>query len=343
MVEQRKAEVIVSESSGGTANAKLLHDVRIAVLVPCYNEAPTVAEVVRDFRDILPSATIYVYDNNSSDRTAERAADAGALVRHERHQGKGHVVRRMFADVDADVYVMVDGDGTYDAAAALGAAIELIENQLDFINIARRGTTSEAYRPGHQLGNTVLTWLVAALFGREFTDMLSGYKLFSRRFVKSFPALSTGFEIETELTIHALELTMPVSEREASYGQRSQGSMSKLNTFRDGVRVLRAIARLVQHERPLAFFGSIGISLIVLAIALGIPLLETFAETGLVPRFPTAILAVGLVIAGVQSITAGLILDTVTRSRREAKRISYLQIPPFCQARNRRPSPSEIK
>ena len=186
---------------------------------------------------------------------------------------------------------------------------------------------SEAYRPGHQLGNTVLTWLVAALFGREFTDMLSGYKLFSRRFVKSFPALSTGFEIETELTIHALDLTMPVSEREASYGQRSQGSMSKLNTFRDGVRVLRAIARLVQHERPLAFFGTIGIGLIVLAIALGIPLLETFAETGLVPRFPTAILAVGLVIAGVQSITAGIILDTVTRSRREAKRISYLQIP----------------
>jgi len=284
MVEQRKAEVIVNVSSGGTANAKLLHNVRIAVLVPCYNEAPTVAEVIRDFRDVLPFATIYVYDNNSSDRTAELAADAGALVRRERHQGKGHVVRRMFADVDADVYVMVDGDGTYDAAAALGAVIELVVNQLDFINIARRGAMSEAYRPGHQLGNTVLTWLVAALFGREFTDMLSGYKLFSRRFVKSFPALSTGFEIETELTIHALELPMPVSERTASYGRRSPGSMTKLNTFRDGIRVLRAIGRLVQHERPLAFFGMIGIGLIVLAIALGIPLLVTFAETGLVPR-----------------------------------------------------------
>ena len=300
----------------------------VAVLIPCFNEAATIAQVVRDFRNSLPTATIYVYDNNSFDDSATRAADAGALVRHERHQGKGHVVRRMFADVDADVYVMVDGDGTYDAAAAPVAVIELVENQLDFINIARRGTTSETYRPGHQLGNTVLTWLVAALFGREFTDMLSGYKLFSRRFVKSFPALSTGFEIETELTIHALELTMPVSERAASYGQRSPGSMSKLNTFRDGIRVLRAIGRLVQHERPLAFFGIIGAALIVLAIGLGIPLLMTFAETGLVPRFPTAILVVGLMIAGVQSITAGIILDTVTRSRREAKRISYLQIPP---------------
>ncbi len=256
----------------------------VAVLIPCYNEAGTIAQVVADFRNSLPMATIYVYDNNSFDDSATRAARAGAIVRRERHQGKGHVVRRMFADVDAAVYVMVDGDGTYDAAAALGAVIELVENQLDFINIARRGTTSEAHRPGHQLGNTVLTWLAGALFGREFTDMLSGYKLFSRRFVKSFPALSKGFEIETELTIHALELTMPVSEREASYGQRSPGSMSKLNTFRDGIRVLRAILRLVQHERPLAFFGMIGIGLNVLAIVLGIPLLETFAETGISTR-----------------------------------------------------------
>ncbi len=306
---------------------------RIAVLIPCYNEAATITQVIDGFKQKLPSATIYVYDNNSTDQSAERAATAGAIVRNERHQGKGHVVRRMFADVDADVYVMVDGDGTYDPAAAPGAVIELVENQLDFINIARRGTTPEAYRPGHQFGNAVLTWLVAALFGREFTDMLSGYKLFSRRFVKSFPALSTGFEIETELTIHALELTMPVSEREATYGQRPPDSISKLNTFRDGIRVLRAIGRLVQHERPLAFFGLIGIGLIALAIALGVPLLVTFAETGLVPRFPTAILVVGLMIAGVQSITAGTILDTVTRSRREAKRISYLQIPPVSPSR----------
>lgn len=328
MAEQHIAEPIITESSKGTANAGSLRNVRIAVLVPCYNEAPTIAQVVREFRTVLPTAEIYVYDNNSSDGSADRAASAGAVVRRERRQGKGHVVRRMFADVDADSYVMVDGDGTYDPAAAMAAVVELIDNRLDFINIARRSTTADAYRPGRQLGNALLTRLVAALFGREFTDMLSGYKLFSRRFVKSFPALSKGFEIETELTIHALELTMPVSEREAAYGRRSPGSMSKLNTFRDGIRVLHTIVRLVQHERPLAFYGLIGVALIALAIASGIPLLETYAQTGLVPRLPTAILAVGLVLVGVQSITAGIILDTVTRSRREAKRIAYLQIPP---------------
>jgi len=302
----------------------------VAVLIPCCNEASTIAQVVVDFRKNLPTATIYVYDNNSFDDSATRAADAGALVRRERHQGKGHVVRRMFADIEADIYVIVDGDGTYDTAAASAAVVELVENQLDLINIARRTATTQAYRPGHQLGNTALTWLVGALFGRQFTDILSGYKVFSRRFVKSFPALSTGFEIETELTIHALELTMPVSEREAAYSQRSPGSASKLHTLRDGIRILSTILRLIKHERPLAFFGLIGSILMGSAIALSIPLLTTYVETGLVPRFPTAILAVGLVLAGVQSITAGVILDTVTRSRREAKRISYLQIPANC-------------
>jgi hypothetical protein len=240
----------------------------------------------------------------------------------------------MFADVEADVYLMVDGDGTYDPEVAVPAIVELIKNKLDFINIARRSTSAEAFRRGHQIGNTVLTGLVAALFGREFTDMLSGYKLFSRRFAKSFPALSKGFEIETELTIHALELRMPVSEREASYGQRPAGSISKLNSFRDGVRILRIIIRLVKHERPLAFFGSIGIIANASAIVLGIPLIETYVETGLVPRYPTAMLAVGLVLVGFQSIAAGMILDTVAAARREAMRIAYLQIPPVPDARH---------
>jgi len=302
---------------------------KIAVLVPCYNEAATIARVVRDFQKALPVAAIYVYDNNSSDQTAERAAEAGALVRRERHQGKGHVVRRMFADVDADVYVLVDGDGTYDPSVAGDAVTELIQHQLDLVNIARRTETSKVHRPGHQFGNAMFTEVVGFLFGREFTDMLSGYKIFSRRFVKSFPAVSKGFEIETELTIHALELAMPVSEREAVYGHRPVGSVSKLNTLRDGVRILRTVVRLLKNERPLAFFGLIGLGLIVVAIALAVPLVETYAEIGLVPRFPTAILTVGMVVVGTQSIAAGIILDTVTTRGREAKRIAYLRIPPL--------------
>ena len=242
---------------------------RIAVLMPCYNEAATIAQVVHGFKTNLPSATVYVYDNNSSDQSAERAAAAGAVVRNERHQGKGHVARRMFADIDADVYVMVDGDATYDPTAAPDAVAELVHRRLDFINIARRTANPEAYRSGHQMGNALLTGLVALLFGRQFTDMLSGYKLFSRRFVKSFPALSTGFEIETELTIHALELTMPVAERIATYSQRPTGSISKLSTVRDGLRILRTIVRLTKNERPFAFFGTIGLMFICIAIAFG--------------------------------------------------------------------------
>jgi glycosyltransferase involved in cell wall biosynthesis len=300
---------------------------KIAVLVPCHNEAPTIATVVRDFHDALPDASVYVYDNNSTDDTMELAKRAGASVRREPHQGKGHVVRRMFADLDADIYVMVDGDGTYDANAAYPAIAKLIDERLDLVNIARMSTTTEAYRPGHQLGNFAFTWLVAVLFGREFSDMLSGYKVFSRRFVKSFPALSKGFEIETELTIHALELTMPVAEQRCLYGERSPGSASKLNTLRDGARILRMIVRLLRYERPLAFFGIIGVVSIVAAFALGVPLVATYAETGLVPRLPTAVGIVGLALAGIQSITAGIILDAVTRSRRETRRVAYLQIP----------------
>ena len=300
---------------------------RIAVLIPCYNEAATIAQVVHEFKTIVPSATVYVYDNNSSDQSIERAAAAGAVVRNERHQGKGHVVRRMFADIDADVYIMVDGDATYDPTAAPDAVAEMVRHRLDFINIARRTAGPQAYRSGHQIGNALLTALVALLFGREFTDMLSGYKLFSRRFVKSFPALSKGFEIETELSIHALELTMPVAERIGTYRQRPTGSISKLSTVRDGLRILRTIVRLTKNERPLAFFGAIGVILICIAIALGVPLVETFFETGLVPRLPTAVLSAALALMGVQSITAGIILDNVTNGRREAKRIAYLQIP----------------
>jgi hypothetical protein len=300
---------------------------RIAVLIPCYNEAATIQQVVHGFKRSVPSATVYVYDNNSSDKSAECAAAAGAVVRNERHQGKGNVVRRMFADIDADVYIMVDGDATYDPTVAPDAVADLVHHRLDFINIARRTATPNAYRSGHQIGNVLLTGLVAVLFGREFTDMLSGYKLFSRRFVKSFPALSTGFEIETELTIHALELTMPVAERIGTYSQRPSGSISKLSTVLDGLRILRTIVRLTKNEQPLAFFGAIGVTLICIAIALGAPLLQTYLETGLVPRLPTAVLAAALVLMGVQSVTAGIILDNVTTSRREAKRIAYLQIP----------------
>ncbi len=300
---------------------------RIAVLIPCYNEAATIAQVVHEFKTSVPSATVYVYDNNSSDQSIERAAAAGAVVRNERHQGKGHVVRRMFADIDADVYIMVDGDATYDPTAAPDAVAEMVRHRLDFINIARRTAGPQAYRSGHQIGNALLTALVALLFGREFTDMLSGYKLFSRRFVKSFPALSKGFEIETELSIHALELTMPVAERVGTYRQRPTGSISKLSTVRDGLRILRTIVRLTKNERPFAFFGAIGVTLICIAIALGVPLVETFFETGLVPRLPTAVLSAALALMGVQSITAGIILDNVTNGRREAKRIAYLQIP----------------
>jgi glycosyltransferase involved in cell wall biosynthesis len=305
-----------------------LRQYKIAVLIPCFNEALTVGTTVADFREALPSATVYVYDNNSTDRTIEVAQAAGAVVRREPRQGKGQVVRRMFADVNADIYVLVDGDATYEAQAATRMVCRAVEENLDFVNGARVSQSMEAYRTGHKFGNYVLTALVRSIFGREFTDMLSGYKIFSRRYVKSFPAMSRGFEIETELTVHALELRMPSGEELTAYGERPSGSVSKLNTFRDGARILLLIFDLVRNERPLQFFGLAGLALILIALVLTVPLAQTYFETGLVPRLPTAVLSVGLIITGFLSCLAGLILDIVTTMRHEMKRLTYLSFPP---------------
>lgn len=299
---------------------------RIAVLVPCYNEEVAIALVVRDFAQHLPDATIYVYDNNSSDRTVEKARQAGAVVRRERQQGKGHVVRRMFADIDADVYVLVDGDDTYDAKSAPMMVDQLLEEQLDMVNAAREEISEAAYRHGHRFGNLMLTTMVSKVFGQRINDLLSGYRVFSRRFVKSFPSLSLGFEIETELTVHALELNMPVAEVRTPYKERPPGSVSKLNTYRDGFRVLRTIARLVRAERPFYFFGVAAALLVVVSVVLAWPLLATYLQTGLVPRFPTAILSTGLMLLASLSAACGLILDIVTRGRQEMKRLTYLRI-----------------
>ena len=302
----------------------------IAVILPCYNEEAAIAQTVAGFRAALPSATVYVYDNNSRDRTREVAAKAGAVVRTERQQGKGHVVRRMFADIDADVYVMADGDLTYDPKAAPEMVRMLVDEQLDMVVGTRQHEAAEAYRGGHVIGNKLFTGLLARLFGRSFTDIFSGYRVFSRRFVKSFPVLSEGFEIETEMSVHALELRMPVGELVTSYGARPEGSASKLSTYRDGWRILKTIGTLYRVERPVFFYGSLGALLVILAIILAVPLVLTYLDTGLVPRFPTAILVTGMVIVAVLSFFAGLILDTVTRGRREMRRLAYLAHPaPF--------------
>jgi len=301
---------------------------RIAVLLPCYNEQAAIGQTIAAFRAALPDARIYVYDNNSGDRTAEVAAGAGAIVRGERMQGKGHVVRRMFADVEADIYVMADGDATYDASAAPAMIARLLDERLDMVVGARQSeVASESYRPGHVLGNRLFTALLASLFGRTFSDIFSGYRVFSRRFVKSFPALSRGFETETEISVHALELAMPVGEMVTAYGARPEGSASKLSTWRDGWRIMKTILHLFRMERPVIFYGSFSLFLAALAIALSIPLAITYFETGLVPRFPTAILATGLMILAALSFFAGLILDTVVRGRREVRRLHYLSLP----------------
>jgi glycosyltransferase involved in cell wall biosynthesis len=307
------------------ASARMLASHRVAVLVPCYNEAATIAAVVAGFRAALPGSIVYVYDNNSTDNTAEVARAAGAVVRRETHQGKGYVVRRMFADVDADVYVLADGDATYDAPSAREMIARLVEGPLDMVVAVRVDSEQAAYRPGHRTGNRMLTGFVARIFGQSFTDILSGYRVFSRRFVKSFPVLSGGFEIETELTIHALELEVPVAEVRTPYYSRPEGSASKLNTWSDGFRILLAILRIYRSERPLRLFLSIGLALAVVAIALAIPIVLTYLETGTVPRFPTAILSTGLMLAALLSISCGFILDTVTRGRREAKLLAYLR------------------
>ncbi len=298
----------------------------IAVLVPCYNEEASIEAVVRDFKAALPTATIYVYDNNSKDRTSEIARAAGAVVRQEPLQGKGNVVRRMFADIEADVYVMVDGDDTYHAPSAGKLVAKLLDEKLDMVNGARV-TDWENYRAGHRLGNVMLTTLVTMVFGKRTDDLLSGYRVFSRRFVKSFPVLAGGFEIETELVVHALEMSMPLGEVETPYKDRAPGSVSKLSTFRDGFRILWMIGKLIKEERPMQSFGLVAVLLALISVIIAVPLFITYYETGLVPRFPTAVLATGLGLLSFLSLTCGLILDTVTRGRREMKRLRYLEIP----------------
>lgn len=300
---------------------------RIAILLPCYNEEAAIGATIEDFRAALPNAAIYVYDNNSKDRTVAVAKAHGAIVRHEKMQGKGHVVRRMFADIEADVYVLSDGDATYEAGAASSMIALLRDENLDMVVGARQSEVDLAYRRGHRLGNQVLTGMLTMLFGRSFTDILSGYRVFSRRFVKSFPVLSEGFEIETEISVHALELRMPVSEVVTAYAARPEGSTSKLSTYRDGWRILKTIINLFRLERPVMFFGGISLLLLALAIVLGIPLVITYAQTGLVPRFPTAILCTGLTILASLCAFSGVILDTVVRGRREVRRLAYLAIP----------------
>ncbi|GAO39642.1 hypothetical protein SCH01S_35_00770 [Sphingomonas changbaiensis NBRC 104936] len=300
----------------------------VAVLLPCYNEAAAIAQTIASFRRALPDAAIYVYDNNSKDDTVRIAREAGAIVRSERTQGKGNVVRRMFADVEADVYVLADGDATYDADAAPKMIERLFDEQLDMVVGTRESDEQEAYRRGHRFGNRMLTGCVTWIFGRTFSDILSGYRVFSNRFVKSFPALTEGFEIETEISVHALELKMPVAEVATAYAARPEGSESKLSTYRDGFRILRLILNLYRLEKPVAFFGLISGALTVLAIGLSVDLLLTYLATHLVPRIPTAILCTGLVLLAIVSLSCGLILDTVTRGRREVKRLAYLALRP---------------
>jgi glycosyltransferase involved in cell wall biosynthesis len=299
----------------------------IAVLIPCYNEETAVPKVIADFRRALPTSIIYVYDNNSKDQTVAVARAAGAIVRNENLQGKGNVVRRMFADIQADVFVLVDGDDTYDAASAPKMVQALLDGPLDMVNGSRTTKIEKAYRPGHRFGNWLLTTMVAWTFGNRFSDMLSGYRVMSRRYVKSFPALSAGFETETELTVHALELRMPIVEMETPYKDRPPGSVSKLSTFRDGFRILLTIIVLIKEERPMQFFSLLAFVLALASTGLMIPIVFEFFQTGLVPRLPTAVLSMGLMILGFLSLSCGLILDTVTRGRREMKRMRYLNIP----------------
>lgn len=315
----------------------------VAVLIPCYNESATVAKVVEDFRTALPDAVVYVYDNNSTDDTRARAAEAGAIVRSEPLQGKGNVVRRMFADIEAEVYVLVDGDGTYDAASATRMVDLLLTGSLDMVNGSRVATTERAYRPGHAFVNKLLTRTVAAIFGDRVRDLLSGYRVLSKRFVKSFPALATGFETETELTIYALELGLPIAEIETPYRDRPLGSVSKLHTFRDGLRILRTIVLLVKEERPLQFFSTAAVALASSSVVLALPLIRVYLETGLVPRLPTAVLVMGLMILAFMSFVAGLILDTVTHGRRELKRLHYLGLrgPTFRERPRTVPAPTD--
>lgn len=296
----------------------------VAVLIPCYNEELAVAKVVGDFRDALPGCAVYVYDNNSKDGTIDAAKQAGAIVHTEVLQGKGNVVRRMFADIEADIYVLVDGDATYHADTVNLMIDKLVAEKLDMVTGVRKSIAQEAYRAGHRFGNKVFSWLIATIFGDRISDLLSGYRVFSRRFVKSFPALSGEFEIETELTVHALELRMPIAEVQTPYAARPEGSFSKLSTYKDGFKILFTVAKLVKNERPLPLFGVLGAGLLLVSVALAMPIISTYLETGLVPRLPTATLVAGMTIIGVFSIFAGIIIDSISTSRRELKRLFYL-------------------
>ena len=316
-------ESTTSATADGSAR---LAGYKIAVLVPCYNEEVAVAKVVEDFRAALPEATVFVYDNNSTDNTVAAARAAGAEVYRETRQGKGFVVRRMFTDVEADIYVLVDGDATYDAPSVRKMIARLVDERLDMVVGSRVHREKAAYRAGHETGNRLLTRFVASVFGPSFNDMLSGYRVFSRRFVKSFPVLSGGFEIETELTIHALELGLAVAEIDTPYYARLEGSSSKLNTWRDGFRILWTILQLYRAERPLPFFSAVGFALAIVSVALAVPIVITFVETGMVPRLPTAILSTGLMLVAFLSFAVGLVLDTVTRGRREMKLLAFLAL-----------------
>jgi glycosyltransferase involved in cell wall biosynthesis len=297
---------------------------KVAVLIPCHNEALPIGQVVSDFRVALPGSPIYVFDNNSTDDTINVARNAGAIVRRVPLQGKGNVVRRMFGDIEADAYILVDGDGTYHAPSSVEMVEKLFAENLDMVVACRVSAEQEAYRRGHQWGNRLFSAVVARIFGRRCIDLLSGYRVFSRRFVKSFPAMASGFETETELTIHALELRMPMAEIDTPYRSRLEGSASKLNTYRDGVRITVAILRLFMLEKPLVFFGLIGIGLGSLSVLLSVPILIYYFETGLVPRLPTAVLSTGLMLLAFFSMFSGLILDSVARGRKEAKLLWYL-------------------
>lgn len=314
------------EESPNTA-ASTPYSPSVAVIIPCYNEVVAISRVIHAFQVALPKAAIYAYDNNSTDGTDAAARAAGAIVGHEALQGKGHVVRRMFADIEADIYVLVDGDDTYDATAAPDMITALIERQLDMVTGVRVAESDGAYRPGHVLGNAVLTGAVQRIFGKRITDLLSGYRVFSRRFVKSFPAMASGFETETEFSVHALQLCMPIGELPTAYRERLTGSASKLRTVADGLAILRSIILLVKEERPLQFFSLAGVLLLVIGLGLGLPVVAEFLRIGLVPRLPTAVLATGFVLLSCLSFACGLILDSVTRGRRELKRLAYLAIP----------------
>ena len=300
---------------------------KVAVLLPCYNEAATIDGVVRGFRSALPGARIHVYDNNSTDGTALKAMLAGAEVTRERRQGKGHVVRRMFADIDADIYLMADGDGTYSAKDAEDLVRTLITERADMVVGTRRGVHSDAGRNGHATGNRLFNILYRTIFGRDFTDIFSGYRAFSRRFVKSFPAVSAGFEIETEMSVHASRLKLPVTEIELDYGRRPEGSHSKLSTFRDGGKILWMFAMLMKETRPFAFFGSIAAAFMTASLAFMVPVLVEYFETGLVDRMPTWVFSLVLMLMSFLTFTAGLILDSVSRARAEQLRIHYMSLP----------------